>query len=254
MLPHTDLGVMKSSLKKMLPGSVTRVLKAVAGKPYYHAELQTSTAFKHVGPKSDLLQEKFEPLVDVPGWFNVDDCGHFHLILSMQSNLGLRGDVLEIGSYHGRSTAVMAACLQPGERIVVCDAFEAETDDPYSDRPSPEKLLANIAKVNPGLDTSRIVIHKCYSNDLKLGAEERFRFVHVDGGHALEQALFDLNLCKPHVVPQGIIALDDNAHPGYPGVEEAARRFLQENSDIRVLADLNRHGAMGRKLYLIKTA
>jgi predicted O-methyltransferase YrrM len=245
---------MKDTIKKVLPQSAQRVLKVAMGKQYYHAELQTSTASKHIGPVSPMLTTLFQPLVNVPGWFNVDDCSHFHLILSMQSTLGMKGDMLEIGSYHGRSTAVMASCLQADEKIVVCDAFEGNTDDPYSNRPSPEKLLRNITLVNPKLDPAQIVIHACLSNDLVLDDNARFRFVHVDGGHSAEQAYYDLNFCKKYVLPNGIIALDDHCHPAFPGVAEAAQRFLKENSDIRVLADLNRHGAQGRKLYLQKTS
>lgn len=243
---------MKETLKRAMPTSALRVLKVALGRRYYHAELQTSTAAKHIGPSSPLLTALFQPLVDVPGWFNVDDCSHFHLILSMQSALGMQGNMLEIGSYHGRSTAVMASCLQAGEKIVVCDAFEGNTDDPYSNRPSPEKLLRNITLVNPQLDSARIVIHACLSNDLVLDDSARFRFVHVDGGHSCEQAFYDLNYCKKYLLPNGIIALDDHCHPSYPGVAEAAQRFLRENGDIRALADLNRHGAQGRKLYLQK--
>ena len=69
---------------------------------------------------------------DIKGFFNEDDCMHFHLVLRTQSLLGFAGDILEIGSYFGRSAALLARCLQPGETLVACDAFERDTPDSYA--------------------------------------------------------------------------------------------------------------------------
>nr|WP_258539260.1 class I SAM-dependent methyltransferase [Dissulfurirhabdus thermomarina] len=159
--------------------------------------------------------------------------------------------MLEIGSYHGRSTALMAKCLQPDEKIVICDAFEIDTDDKYSDKPSPERLVSNIKRLNPNVENERIIIHKCLSNKLKLG-REIFRFAHIDGGHSMDQVYFDLNLCSKHIIENGIIAVDDYYNSQWPGVTKGTNHFLSENREFSVLADLNRHGALGRKLYLIK--
>ncbi len=72
------------------------------------------------GPTASL----FASIARVPGWFTYDDCAHFCLVLNTQFAAGARGDILEIGSYHGRSTIVLADCLQPGETLVVCDPFQ----------------------------------------------------------------------------------------------------------------------------------
>ena len=48
-----------------------------------------------------------------------------------------------------------------------------------------------------------------------------------------------------------MIAIDDYAHPDWPGVTEAVDRFLGTHAAThRVMADLNRHVAKGRKLYI----
>ncbi len=102
--------------KKLIPEEVKKVVwksKATAlrvlGKEPHHAHyLRESTKFSDIGEAGPLITDIFEPLKDIPGWFNVDDCGHFYLTLSLQSVWSIKGDLLEIGSYHGRSTAVMA--------------------------------------------------------------------------------------------------------------------------------------------------
>ncbi|MCI0497943.1 MAG: class I SAM-dependent methyltransferase [Thermoplasmata archaeon] len=216
-------------------------------------DLRTSTDERDIGPKGPLIADVYDLIHTVPGAFNVDDTSHFHLILSMQTHLGLEGDLLEIGSYHGRSSAVMARYLHPSERLHICDAFQIETDDRYENKPTVADLMANIRRVNRNLQEQNIVIHECLSNELELEPKQAFRFIHIDGGHSEEQTLFDLNLVKGHLCNKGIVAVDDYHHPEWPGVTPAIDRFLAENDDYRVIADLNRHGAKGRKIYITKT-
>lgn len=210
--------------------------------------LRTSTRAEHIGG-TGAVARLFEQVDAVPGWFNLDDAAHFWLVLQMQESLGTTGDVLEIGSYHGRSTAFLASCIQAGERLVVCDAFESDTEDSYQDKPSPERLRANVARVRDDLG-ERLVVHHCLSTDLQLVGTERFRFVHVDGGHTADAVHADLELVAPHVGPGGVIAIDDYHHPVWIEVHVGVDRWLAANPDWHVLADLNRHGAQGRKLYL----
>jgi len=190
----------------------------------------------------------------IPGWFTADDCAHFYLVLAMQRASGLVGDLFEIGSYHGRSTCLLAHCLGDDERLIVCDAFERETDDPYRERPTAEKLRSNLRRVRPRLRVDQLVIHECYSHELTLPREMRFRFAHVDGGHSYEAALGDLRLCADRMLDGGVIAVDDYAHADWPEVTRAVDDFLAARTDYSVLADLNRHGTIGRKIYLLRGA
>jgi len=239
-----------SLLRRLIPPSLKRMVRDYRSTPPPRS-LRESTRFLDIGEPGPLIRDVFRTIKSIPGWFNVDDCGHFYLLLSYQSAVGLVGDLLEIGSYHGRSTALMARCLRPGESIFVCDAFQSTTEDPYSDKPSRDNLVANIRRVNPDLELERIVIHACLSNDLRLHPEQRFRFIHIDGGHSVQQTYSDLELCSRHVLSRGVIVVDDYHHRDYPGVAEGTDAFLQRYDAFDVLADLNRHGALGRKLYLV---
>lgn len=195
--------------------------------------------------------EMFRQITDVPGWFTYDDAAHFSLALRVQSALGVRGDILEIGSYHGRSTAFLAACLQDGEVLTVCDPFQI--GDVYvEDPPTPDGLRRNVARAVPGFDQAQLEVREAYSTDLDLGDERRFRFVHVDGSHLAPDVLHDLRLAHRHLAPGGIIVADDYQHPDWPGVTEAVGQFLAEATDLIEVADLNRHAESGRKLYLTR--
>ncbi|NOZ50858.1 MAG: class I SAM-dependent methyltransferase [Chloroflexi bacterium] len=226
-------------------------LRRLFRRSQHAARPQDTINFVAEAKPGPLVTDLFAGVKTIPGWFTYDDCVHFHLVLNMQSFLGVGGDMLEIGSYHGRSTACMAAYLQPEERLVVCDAFTQPTEDAYHDKPSPEHLQRNLLFVNPQLDEAQVEVRVGLSRDLQLG-EAQFRFIHIDGGHSQEEALADLHLCAAHLAPQGVMVMDDYENKYWPGVSAAVDVFLAGNRDFVILADLNRHGAIGRKIYLVR--
>jgi hypothetical protein len=213
-------------------------------------ELRSDTRFHARGVEPSPLVDLWQRARALPGWFTVDDCGHFALILGLQAAAGLRGDLVEIGCYHGRSAAVLLAFLSPGEALVVCDLFRNHPVA-YDDPPTVERLIANLRSVHPQLDPQQLVIHDGASATLSL-AGRAVRFAHIDGGHAEEEALGDLRLVAERLCPGGVIAVDDYHHRDFPGVTAAVDRFLVERPELHVAADLHRHGALGRKLYLVR--
>ena len=194
----------------------------------------------------------FEQLRQVPGWFTYDDAAHFSLVLGMQSAAGLRGDLLEIGTFHGRSTMLLARHLGPGERLTVCDPFQ--TGDVYvGNPPTPEVLRRNVQTANPDLDDDALEVHATYSTDLVLDPDRRFRFAHVDGSHERADVAHDLELVDRHLVEGGVVVCDDHDHPDWPGVTQAVVDFRAAHPEYVEVADLNRHAESGRKLYLVRT-
>lgn len=233
-------------LARRLPAPFYRALQRV------HRRLRPATGLPAIPSPGPLLSEISPRLARIPGWFNLDDLAHFHLVLGTQSASGIRGDLLEIGCYHGRSAAVLAMQLQQDERLFLADAFDLPLDDPYGDTPTPGTVWRNLASAVPGLRRERIHIQRAYSRDLDLPPDARLRFAHIDGAHDAETLIADLRLCAERLLPGGILVVDDYAHPAYPGVSEGVRAFRGERRDLQVLADLNRRGALGRKLYLVR--
>jgi predicted O-methyltransferase YrrM len=197
------------------------------------------------------VTETFNSVRDIPGYFTYDDAAHFVLLLRMQTRLGVRGDLLEIGTYYGRSTAVLAAELGSEERLLTCDPYEGETAYGYSAPPTRDAVVRSVSTLSSAASDGRLEMFVGFSSDLDLSGR-LFRFVHVDGSHEYDDALADLRLVVDHLVVGGIIAVDDYEHPLWPGVADAVREFRKERDDVSELADLNRHGAEGRKLYLVR--
>jgi predicted O-methyltransferase YrrM len=202
--------------------------------------------------KRSAALEIFDRASKVPGYFNADDALHFALVLGLQNMQGPRGDILEIGTWFGRSAGYLANFLGPGERLVVCDAFLRETEDRYPGRPTEAVLRANIRAIAPRHDPVALIVHNCLSSELKLPVDAMFRCAHIDGGHAHAQALADLHLAADHIKPGGLLIVDDYEHKDWPGVTTAVRAFLAARADYVVMAAVNRWQAKGQKLYLAR--
>lgn len=188
----------------------------------------------------------YEEIKAIPGFFTYDDVVAFTLILQTQTISGVTGDVLEIGSYHGRSTSAIARCVQPSERFIVCDTFERRVEQNYPDPANPAELRQTLHRLAP--DLRQLDIQAARSDELDLDGVT-LRFAHIDGGHTHDIVLHDLRLTAAHLAPGGIIAVDDYQHHEWEDVTTAVDAFVVE-SGFKVVADVNRWTESGRKLYL----
>ena len=200
------------------------------------------------GPVS---RELIDPASRIPGFASVDDLHQFWMVLRTQAAAGFGGDVLEIGTYHGQAAFVLARGLEPGERLHVNDVFDLGSADHYARPPTEAGTLSNVVGADGAVADGSVVVHRCRSEDLDI-APDSCRFVHVDGDHSAAATRRDLELAARVCKRGGVIALDDFEHPKWPEITPAARAFLAERDDVRVMADVNRHNATGRKLYLAR--
>jgi predicted O-methyltransferase YrrM len=147
---------------------------------------------------------------------------------------------LEIGSYHGRSTVLLAQFFSS---VMAIDLW-GDTEDGTAQHESIGQLhfasfiqnitrLGLIDKVVPCVGTSSILNHM---PDLD------FDFIYVDGSHHYEDVKKDLWMVSDHLVPNGVIVVHDYKRPGwgYPpfnhsdtdpwlGVAMAVKDFVKES-------------------------
>jgi len=137
-------------------------------------------------------------------------------------------DILEIGSYKGKSTVVWSqAC---SSRIVAIEPFCGPPEVPELAGVSTEQDFLNNTKQY--CDQIRLI--KKYSNDLSIYDDllnQTFDIIFIDGDHSYGAVVNDVKLALQHVTKNGLIMLHDywvNAAPDFKfkGVCDAVHEYL----------------------------
>ncbi|MEV7992892.1 class I SAM-dependent methyltransferase [Streptomyces sp. NPDC086077] len=165
-------------------------------------------------------------LDDVPGWFPVLDQVLFDWLLSRQEAAGVRGDLLEVGVYMGKSAIFLGRHLREGERYTVCDLFEGDAPDDANRAESTKSYSALTRQV---FETNYLSFHDELPrvvqgpSSLVPGEVERdsCRFVHIDGSHLYEHVYDDIAAARDVLLPDGVVVLDDFRSEHTPGVSVA---------------------------------
>lgn len=132
-----------------------------------------------------------------------------------------KGEVVEIGSFCGRSTLCLAAGLhRRGEGRLF-------TIDPHV-YGSEQGLLENL-KLFGACDRVEVVVGPSVS--VALSWKKPVRMLFVDGNHELGNVVADVLAWGPHMEPGGFIVLHDSTSlSGLPGPKKAAKWLYSEKS------------------------
>ena len=159
------------------------------------------------------------------------------------------GDVVEIGSWQGRSTIALAqGCLDSGNGVVhAVDTFRGNpgNESMYvvgaEDRSDLEpNFHRNIATA--GL-SEQVVTHATSSTEAigdVSAAVNGVRMMYIDGEHTYDAVKEELELYAPLLSPGGLLTFDDYS-TRYPGVVEAIHEHLADAGDryVRPVQDDN---------------
>ena len=185
----------------------------------------------------------------VPGMssrFSAAICGH---VIRRQSELGIAGDMVEIGTFEGRFFIAMALGLQGSERALGIDRFD------WPDQGVQDRMLGHCAAA--GLVPARFTTWK--GNTATLPADglrsrlavRQARFIHVDGDHTDKSLSHDLELAHYVLHPEGVVALDDMLHPSYPTLIVTLLEFLGRHPDMIVLCIVDREDISAAAKFLL---
>ncbi|MGW1050063.1 class I SAM-dependent methyltransferase [Streptomyces sp. NPDC001118] len=175
------------------------------------------------------IQETTRPprcLDDVPGWFPVLDQLLFDWFLNRQESAGMRGDLLEVGVYMGKSAIFIGRHRQPAERYTVCDLFEGDAPDDANQAESAKSYSAltrrlfeeNYTSFHDDLPRVLQGPSSVVPAEVEAGS---CRFVHIDASHLYEHVHGDIGAAHDLLLPDGIVVLDDFRSEHTPGVSIA---------------------------------
>jgi predicted O-methyltransferase YrrM len=192
------------------------------------------------------LADRYPRIRGMSSRFATAICGH---LLRRQTTLGISGDILEIGTFEGRFFIAMAMLLQAGEHALGIDVFNWPNAGVY------DRFLANCAAA--GLKNEIYTAWKADSRKLSatdLRAKlpgKTARFIHVDGEHNAECLSHDLELAHAVLHPEGVIALDDMLHPGYPTLIVTVLNYLSRHPEMRVVCIVDRESITAAAKFLL---
>ena len=150
---------------------------------------------------------------DIHGWLEEDEA---EMLYRFVLELGTRGPILEIGSWHGKSTIVLAsAAKRVGSRVFAVDPHEGITY--WQDDVPPMKALG------PSLEAFRENLRNAGVSDVveplvmtsrrafeQLKDRERLSLVFIDGDHSYRSVREDFEMWSQCLVEGGAIAFHDS--------------------------------------------
>ena len=154
------------------------------------------------------LRDIVEDSQKVEGWFSRDEARFMAelLVYALTSKSGPH-NVVEIGSYKGRSSVVLASVIRlvsPESRLFCIDPFQGRTSKSSKASSTYNDFIANIS--SRGLDKyiEPVVMR---STDVRM--EKQIRFIFIDGLHEYEDVRTDFEHFERLVEEDGIVAFHD---------------------------------------------
>ena len=147
--------------------------------------------------------------------------------------------ILEIGTFHGRSSVLFSSYVNENEGVY----WGIE----------PELTLAEITESNckKVCPNGNVVIERNISNysDIQNSKSPWFDIVHIDGEHSFTAVFQDLNIVKKVILNDGLIILDDFLFDLYPQITQAVYKWLDENPNFILLAAGGHKGIICNKMH-----
>ncbi len=137
-----------------------------------------------------------------------------------------RGIIVEIGSFKGKSTVMLASVAAHyglGPVVAIDPHTSPSTTDPGVAAGSStfEEFLASVKAA--GL-AEYVETHRTFSRDVAKGWNRPIRLLWIDGDHTFRGAKEDFDLFTPHLVEDGVVAL----HDALNAFEGPVRVFVEE--------------------------
>lgn len=168
--------------------------------------------------------------------FPIESVVVWYFLLAVQRKLNVAGNILEMGVEHGGTAFLEAASLEETETLTLIDLKQSER-------------YAQMAETLPDTLKKQITFHECSTRSPALDEvqAQRFRFVHIDAGHSMEDVCDDFERFADCVAEDGLLCLDDVFEIRWPGVTEAVFKMVPESNFVPVFF-------ANRKLYLAHKA
>ncbi|KAJ0337000.1 hypothetical protein COL154_014328, partial [Colletotrichum chrysophilum] len=173
----------------------------------------------------------FARLPTIEGYIDALDALVFAALLRCQGERGLKGGLVDVGVFFGRSYLLLRHMAALDENVLAIDLFDDPA--PLSGKSGQFKRFLDHGK-RLGLSVDERLVIAADSSTVRaadiLKKVGDVRFFAVDGGHRFLEVASDARLARECLLPHGIIAFDDTFNPRWPDVTVAVAAFIEENA------------------------
>jgi hypothetical protein len=175
----------------------------------------------------------------IDGWFYDRDILSFYLLLQLQNQLNIKGDICEVGVWHGKSLVLLSVLKNEDDHLFGYDLFDGDLLE-----------KARFSLTNFGSFKNTELIKGDSSEYTKTMLDQKhtkpIKFLHLDAGHEYHEVLQQLIQFSPYLHSSGIIAMDDYQDREFPGIEAAVLDFSEYDRPRRFVPFF----AGGNKMFL----
>ena len=161
---------------------------------------------------------------DLEGWFGEGAIALWDALLSFQDQQSIRGHLLEIGVWKGKSAALMALHAKAGTKLILAD-YQLK-HEPIDRALASAGLAPAVEVVKIGGDSRALHVHpilpECFQG---------VRWMHIDGEHSARAVSSDMAFANQVLSPDGVLVIDDFFSWLYPQVTEAVLRYVRSFPD-----------------------
>lgn len=144
----------------------------------------------------------------------------------------VQGNIVEIGSYEGRSTLYLARAKQisGSGRVIAIDTFKGSSEHrKFGDIDTYDSFMSNMQRMR----TADVIdVKRGYSYDIADDFNEDIDMLFIDGSHEYEHVKRDFIMWAPKVRENGIIAFHDMID--WHGPAAVFREYILNNRDYTV--------------------
>ncbi len=169
-------------------------------------------------PAADLetvLDDAWEHTQKVPGHLGEEEARFLGLLAAC---VPAKGAIVEIGSFKGRSTVMLAkvASHYSFGPVVAIDPHNSPILLDRQANPNASSYAAFLDSIGAAGLTAHVEPHVGYSADVASSWDRPVRLLWIDGDHSYAGAKTDLDGFLPHLAALGVVAFHDalNAFPG----------------------------------------
>ena len=171
-------------------------------------------------------------VADVDGWMSPDQGATLY---DSARRCPDGGTIVEIGSFRGRSTIVLATAADPSVTVIAIDPHAGNDRGPqeidgYEDEAESDHAVFNANLARAGV-SDRVRHLRMFSDDALAEVDGDLDVVYVDGAHRYAPALTDIRSWGERLAPGGTLLIHDSFSS--IGVTLAILRSLVAGSEFR---------------------